>query len=78
MSVRCKMQLVEVTQSAWSTQSRVMKFRAVYDQAIPEDQRFARATPSAELTMTVDNPGAVDQLTLGTFFYVDFTPAPSE
>lgn len=76
MSVRCKMQLVEVTESAWSTSSKTLTLRAVYDTSIPEDQRFAKATPSAELKMTVDNPAAIEQLKLGAFFYVDFNPMP--
>ena len=53
--------------------------RATYDPDSPEDQRFARATPVAEIRMLVDNPMAFEQFTLGRVFYVDFIPAlPSE
>jgi hypothetical protein len=78
MSVRCKMQLFQVTESAWSTGSKQLTFSAQYDQSIPEDQRFAKATPTAQLTMTVDSPAALEQFKLGDSFYVDFTPVPKE
>lgn len=71
--IRAKMQLSEIAESAWSTTSRTLTFRAFYDQSIPEDQRFSKATPSAEIKMTVDNPAALEQFKLGAFYYVDFT-----
>jgi hypothetical protein len=63
MTVRCKLQLNEITHNAWGQGS------------IPEDLRFARATPSASMEMWVDNPAALGRLKLGEFYYVDFTPA---
>lgn len=47
----------------------------VYDQSIPEDQRFQKATPWGEISLNIDNPVAVDALKPGHSFYVDFTPA---
>lgn len=44
-----------------------------FDQTIPEDQRYAKATPSGRLEMQVDNPIAFNQFTLGKYFYLDFT-----
>lgn len=79
MKIRCKVQLSAITESAWSTSSKELKFSAFYDQSIPEDQRFAKATPSAQFTMQVDNPSALDHFKLGAFYYVDFDriePAP--
>jgi hypothetical protein len=49
-----------------------------YDTSIPEDQRYAKATPSGEIYMQVDNPAALEVLSLGTYFYVDFTPIEAE
>jgi hypothetical protein len=69
------MQLQSITEHAWSSGSRGLKFGACYDQSIPEDQRFAKATPSAQLEMQVDNPAALDRFKLGDYYYVDFTPA---
>lgn len=45
---------------------------AEYDTSIPEDERFARATPSASMTMFIDNPAAVEFFELGASFYLDF------
>lgn len=42
----------------------------------PEDNQFAKATPSGSIKMTVDNPVAKDFLVPGKSYYVDFTPAP--
>lgn len=45
-----------------------------YDDSIPEDQRFAQATPSGRLEMVVDNPSAIAALPEGQAFYLDLTP----
>jgi len=54
---------------------KTVKFATQYDQTIPEDQRFAQATPNGTISMTVDNPPAAAFFTPGQAFYVDFTPA---
>lgn len=46
---------------------------AVYDTSTPENERFTKATPWAELKMRVDNPAA--RLEPGKLYYLDFTPA---
>lgn len=48
-------------------------FEAQYDPNIPEDQRFAKATPVGKLTMNVDNPTVVFEP--GKSYYLDITPA---
>lgn len=73
--VRAKMRLDEIVSYAGGTAKTVV-FRPAYDASIPEDQRFMRATPSGELRMFVDNPAALDQLKLGEYYYLDFTPVP--
>jgi hypothetical protein len=45
----------------------------MYDESIPEDQRYAKATPSGTLTITVDNPAVVFEP--GASYYLDITPA---
>lgn len=52
---------------------RTFRFSAVYDTSTPEDQRYAMATPWAELKMQVDNPAV--SFEPGQEYYVDFTPA---
>ena len=56
--------------------SRSYKFTATYDPDTPEDQRFAKATPSGSLEMQVDNPSAY--FTAGAFYYLDFEPVDAE
>ena len=54
---------------------RLFTFTAVYDDTIPEDQRFSRYTPFGEVKMTVDNPEI--KWTPGTSYYFDITEAPA-
>ena len=50
-------------------------FHAEYDTAIPEDQRFQKATPTGEIKMQIDNPAALEFFKPGNAYYVDFTEA---
>lgn len=52
-----------------------VKLRAVYaGETNAEDNTFAEATPSADFSMTVNNPAVIGQLKEGQAFYVDLTP----
>jgi hypothetical protein len=42
-----------------------------------EDNTFAAATPSASLTMQIDNPAVRGHFKSGQKYYVDFTQAES-
>ncbi|MGH7132697.1 MAG: hypothetical protein ACREJO_12195 [Phycisphaerales bacterium] len=72
MSVRCKFQLAEVTE--YPNGGKNYTFRPQYDTSIPEDQRFAKASPSGEFKIFVDNPTAQAQFKVGEFYYFDATP----
>lgn len=74
MTVRCKFQLSEVTTHAHGGQR--FKFTPNYDTSIPEDQRFAKASPSGEFTIWVDNPTAQAAFKVGEFYYFDAIPVP--
>lgn len=75
--VRGKFKVTEIVRRAWDGGvSAFLKLEAVYDQSLPEDQSYAKATPSGTITMQVDNPHAVEALQLGKSFYVDFTEVP--
>jgi len=50
---------------------------AVYDESIPEDQRFQKATPYGTAKLKIDNPAALEQFKPGQSYYVDFTPVPA-
>ena len=73
MTVTAKMLLTDITAHAWSG-GKTLTFRAVYDPNLPEDERFAKATPAGEFKMTVDNPAALEQFELGKHYFVDFRP----
>ena len=68
--VRGKVRLSSITEHYWG--GRTLQFEAIYDDSIPEDRRFAKATPSATFTMQVDNPAALEEFKIGKFYYVDF------
>lgn len=73
--VRCKFQLTEVTSFPGGGQKFV--FSPNYDQSIPEDQRFAKASPSGKFEIYVDNPAAQKQFEVGKFYYFDAVPVPA-
>ena len=69
---RGKFKVIQITRNHYNPQAAEIKLGAVYSQS-PEDQTYATATPSAEITMQVTNPAAAEKLQLGKSFYVDFT-----
>lgn len=73
--VRCKFMLVEVRSHHWTSNAKTLVFSPQYDTSVPEDQRFAKATPSGRFEMQVDNPLALEQFELGKNYYFDATPA---
>src|SRR4051794_40320760 len=78
MSVRAKFKVIEHRKHAGYNQEQTTVILAPeYDTTTPEDQRFAKATPSGRIEMWVDNPSAVAALPLGSYHYVDFTVVPA-
>lgn len=73
MAVRAKFQVTSVTTYTFGGE---VKLEPRYDETIPEDQRFLKATPSGELRMRIDNPAALEQLKPGKTFYLDLTEVP--
>jgi hypothetical protein len=78
MSVRAKFRVASITEQAdysgQPSKTKVVKLACIYDQSIPEDQRFFDATPSGTVEMWINNPAALEQFALGKAFYADFTP----
>lgn len=72
MAVRAKFTVQAIKEFSWG--GKEVTLGAQYDQSIPEDQRFQKATPSGQITMQIDNPAALVQFPLGRAFYLDFTP----
>lgn len=75
MSVRAKFRLDERAEVTWNKTGRRFKFTAVCDDGTPENQKFAKYTPSGTFEMFVDNPAVIEQLVLGKQYYLDLTPA---
>lgn len=75
MGIRCKMKLENVFAQAWGGAKAI--FRCEYDpKLVAEDVGFQKATPSGHAEFQVDNPKAAEQLVIGQYYYVDFTPVP--
>lgn len=70
--VRAKFVLTGITEH--NHPSKTLRFDCVYDQNIPDDQRFQKATPFGHIEIQIDNPTATEQFVRGQSYYVDFTP----
>jgi hypothetical protein len=75
VTTRAKFRCISETRSAYNVEAgvRTYKFQALYDDTVPEDQRFAKYTPSGSLEISVDNPNV--EFKLGVQYYLDITPA---
>lgn len=74
MSVRAKFHVGSIEPVEGNADARRVRMQTVYDDTIPEDQRFSKATPWGQIEMQIDNPAASAQLEVGKTYYVDFTP----
>lgn len=73
MKTRAKMRVSSVM---IDEHSDTVKMHAVYGgDKNSEDNTFAKATPSADLSMSVSNPALRGTFLPGQKFYVDFSPA---
>ena len=76
MNIRAKFTLVAIEHTLGA--SKTLKFECRYDDTIPEDQRFLKATPWGQISMQVDNPVALEAFKLGESYYADFSPVAAE
>lgn len=68
------MSLLGVVPQMWGGHQAL--FQCQYDQGIPEDRAFCKATPNGEARFTIDNPAVISQLVIGKSYYFDITEAP--
>jgi len=79
--MRAKMQVISVKQSETQLDLTMMavgggKVESGYPTTgEDEDNTYARWTPTADLTMAIQNPDLFGRFHEGQKFYVDFTPA---
>jgi hypothetical protein len=71
--VRCKMFLIGIEEQMGG--GKKYRFMTVYDGSIPEDQRFAEASPSGMFEVQINNPVAQAFFELGKAYYFDAHPA---
>ena len=74
--VRAKVYLNASTE--FGGKARQLKFLCVHDNSTEENARFTKYTPTGEITMLVDNPGALAQFRFEKYYYVDFTEVEDE
>jgi len=70
--VRGKFRCTSTTTFEQGVNYRRCRLEAVYDQSIPEDVRYAVATPVGQLELTVTNPDVTFEP--GHSYYLDITP----
>lgn len=68
--VRAKFCCTEKTE--YGSSGRKFVFEPRYDESIPEDQRFAKSSPSGKFEIYVDNPSV--NFAAGAPYYIDITP----
>ena len=75
MKILAKMKCNTRKEQSWGGKPVVtLGFQCVYDNTIPEDQRFQEATPTGSCEMQIDNPSALAAFELGKDYYLTFEP----
>ena len=77
--IRCKMRVSEVLHvkgSEGNTEQERVKLTAVMGREGDENHEWSKWTPCANFEIFINNPGAMNKLSSGHEFFVDFTPAP--
>lgn len=72
--VRAKFMVQEIRNHSHNCGTTII-LRPQYDTTVEEDKRFAKSTPSGELSMFVDNPPAQEFFEMGKTYYLDFSKA---
>ena len=75
--MRAKLKVTGVTKVSEDQEdigfSAVSKNEGYSEDGSDENNTFARFTPMAELTMTIQNPNLIGKFNMGDEFYVDFS-----
>jgi hypothetical protein len=79
MTIRCKMRLDDVFVKTRGGSKAL--FSCHYDQILSlsdEDRAFQKAIPMGMAEFDVDDQKAEEQLVIGQYYYVDFTPVSED
>lgn len=68
--IKSKFSCVSVTETAYATKEA--KLQAQYSATNPEDNQFAKSTPSGSIDISISNPDAMDFIKPGKKYYVYF------
>lgn len=71
-STICKFRCESVTRYVTGQQ---VKLQAQYDETLDEDRRFAKASPSGSLEVSISNPAIDGFFVPGQAYYLTITPA---
>jgi hypothetical protein len=71
MSVRAKFNVGNHLKDDYG--NHIVRLYAVWDDGIEENKRYAQATPSGMIELTITNPPAAEFFAAGKSVYVDFT-----
>jgi len=73
ITVRAKMRCVQVVthDGGWQT----IKFHAQYDETLPEDRRFSKATPNGSAEFSLSTDVLIGHYKPGTCYYFDVVEA---
>ena len=74
--LRCKLRVTKVThnkEADGTTSYETVELMAVYGNT-EENKQWSKYTPSANFNITISNPEAMNKLSAGHEYYVDFTP----
>lgn len=79
MNVRCKVRVTQVVKTCSNYGQGSIESNQVVMQPVAgvENATWAKYTPSGEIKFYINNPEAFEAFEVGTFFFVDFSPAPS-
>lgn len=78
--MRCKLRVTKVSHiknDSGGTEYETVELAAVYGNN-DENKLWSKWTPSASFSITISNPDAMNKLSSGHEFYVDFTPVGGE
>jgi hypothetical protein len=78
--VRAKFKVTRVSKTAdnYGTSTHSADVVELHAAMGEENKSWSKWTPGGQITMTINNPDALNQFQPGEFFFVDFTPAPAK
>lgn len=80
MTIRSKFRLSSIVSTEFGPNYVQKKyiFDTLYDDTIPEDRRFCKATPTGRIEMVIDNPTAQAAFVVGQDYYFDAEACPAK